>query len=350
MGSIWFCLIAIMLAAYVVLDGFDLGVGVLHLWIARSDAERRLVLRSIGPVWDGNEVWLIAAGGTLYFAFPLLYAASFSGFYLPLMIILWLLIIRGASVEFRSHVGGPIWSVFWDAGFALASTLLAIFYGAALGNVVRGVPLDAHGRFFEPLWTNFLPFGRTGILDWYTVLVGLVVLTALTVHGATWLAYKTRGELSARTLRVASQLWWLVMLLTIAVTFASFRLLPQLLVGFRVHPWGFLFPVAAVAGLLGIQWFAHAKAEGMAFGASCLYLVGMLTSVAFSLYPSVLPSSTNPLLGLTVSNAKAADYGLKIGLIWWVIGMVLAGGYTAFTYRNFTGKIQFTESQEHEGY
>src|ERR1700685_2406192 len=160
-----------MIAGYVVLDGFDIGVGILHLYLARTDDERRVLLRTIGPVWDGNEVWLIAAGGTLYFAFPALYAASFSGFYLPLMMVLWLLILRGVSIEFRSHVGGRIWSVFWDGTFALASILLAIFFGAALGNVVRGVPLDASGNFFEPLWTDFKLGPQVGILDWYTVLV-----------------------------------------------------------------------------------------------------------------------------------------------------------------------------------
>ncbi len=143
MGNIWFCLVALMLTVYVVLDGFDLGAGAVHLFVAKTDAERRQVIRSIGPVWDGNEVWLIAAGGTLYFAFPLLYASSFSGFYLPLMMVLWLFVLRGVSVEFRSHVEGPIWTGFWDAVFCLASLLLAVFFGAALGNVVRGVPLDS---------------------------------------------------------------------------------------------------------------------------------------------------------------------------------------------------------------
>src|ERR1700751_4979651 len=167
MGIVWFCLVAIMITVYVLLDGFDLGVGAIHLIVAKTDEERRQVLASVGPVWDGNEVWLIASGGTLYFAFPALYASSFSGFYLPLMMVLLLLILRGISIEFRSHVGGRIWSVFWDGTFALASILLAIFFGAALGNVVRGVPFDATGIFFEPLWTNFVPFGNTGILDWY---------------------------------------------------------------------------------------------------------------------------------------------------------------------------------------
>lgn len=350
MGTIWFCLVAIMLAGYVVLDGFDLGVGMLHLWIARDDAERRIVLRSIGPVWDGNEVWILAAGGTLYFAFPALYATGFSGFYLPLMMVLWLLIIRGISVEFRSHVSGSIWPAFWDAGFAFASILLAIFYGAALGNVVRGVPLDASGRFFEPLWTNFKPIGETGILDWYTVLIGVAAFGALALHGAAWLVYKMERELNERAVRAASTLWWLVALLTVAVTFASFRLLPQLLTAFRIRPWGFIFPVVAVAGLIGVKCFLYAREDAMVFCSSCAYLIGMLTSVTFSLYPSVLPASTNPMYSLTVSNSKAADYGLKIGLVWWLLGMVLAIGYTVFTYRSFAGKIRSTEAREHAGY
>jgi cytochrome d ubiquinol oxidase subunit II len=339
LGTIWFCLVAIILAGYVILDGFDLGVGVLHLWITRDDAERRIVLRSIGPVWDGNEVWLLGAGGTIFFAFPTLYASSFSGFYLPLMMVLWLLILRGISVEFRSHVSGNLWPAFWDFCFAFASLLLAVFYGAALGNVVRGVPMDANSRFFEPLWTDFLPRGQTGILDWYTVLVGFAALAALTLHGATWLAYKTEHELHKRTSQAASALWWAVALLTGAVTFASFRLLPELLTNFRIRHWGFFFPTSAITGLLTVKWSVHAQRDAIAFGASCIYLVGMLTSVAFSLFPNVLPSSTNPLFSLTIANAKAADYGLKIGLVWWLLGMALASTYTIFTYRSFAGKI-----------
>src|SRR5437588_7133684 len=141
MATLWFCIVAVMLAAYVVLDGFDIGAGIIHLFAARSDDDRRKVLRSIGPVWDGNEVWLLAAGGALYFAFPQLYASSFSGFYPPLMIVLWLLMLRAIGIEFRVHIANPVWRNFFDAIFFLASALLAIFFGAALGNVIRGVPL-----------------------------------------------------------------------------------------------------------------------------------------------------------------------------------------------------------------
>src|SRR5271166_2954544 len=144
-----------MFAIYAVLDGFDMGVGIVYLFVARTDAERRRMLGSIGPVWDGNEVWLIAAGGTLFFAFPSAYASGFSGFYLPLIMVLWLLILRGTAVEFRNHIVSPVWTPFWDVVFAGASAMLALFFGAALGNVLRGIPIDASGNFFLPLWTNF---------------------------------------------------------------------------------------------------------------------------------------------------------------------------------------------------
>ncbi len=349
MGTVWFCLVAIMLAGYVVLDGFDIGVGILHLWLGRTDTERRILMRSIGPVWDGNEVWLIAAGGTLYFAFPSLYASGFSGFYLPLMMVLWLLILRGISLEFRGHISQPIWATLWDGVFSVASILLAVFYGAALGNVVRGVPLDANGRFFEPLWTNFVPSGETGILDWYTVLVGVVALAVLTLHGATWLGLKTEGELYSRAVRSASAIWWLVAFLTVALTLVTFIMFPELFANFRIQVWGYVFPVLAIAGLLGMKW-TIGRQDATAFGCSCAYIVGMLTSVVFSVYPSVLPASTNPAFALTVANAKAGEYGLKIGLIWWAIGMALASGYTVFVYRSFAGKVSSADSEEHEGY
>ena len=198
MGTIWFCLVAIMIAMYVLLDGFDLGAGAIHLLIAKTDEERRQILASIGPVWDGNEVWLLAAGGVLYFAFPQLYASGFSGFYLPLMMVLWLLILRGASIEFRNHVKSAVWDPLWDFLFCASSILLAVFFGAALANVVRGVPLDASGYFFEPLWTNFRLGEVTGILDWYTILVGVLALLVLVMHGALWVQLKTIGAVNER--------------------------------------------------------------------------------------------------------------------------------------------------------
>src|ERR1700681_1964269 len=173
MEPVWFVLVAVMITAYVVLDGFDLGAGVLHLLIARTEEERRTVIRTIGPVWDGNEVWLVAGGGTLYFAFPLLYASSFSGFYLPLNIVLWLLVLRGVGIEFRMHIENQVWQSLFDGLFAISSGLLAIFFGVALGNVVRGVPLGTDHFFFEPLWTNFRTGADAGLLprDCFCILV-----------------------------------------------------------------------------------------------------------------------------------------------------------------------------------
>jgi cytochrome d ubiquinol oxidase subunit II len=253
MQTIWFMLVAVMIAVYVVLDGFDLGAGIVHLLVARTDRERRQVLRSIGPVWDGNEVWLLAGGGTLYFAFPALYASSFSGFYLPLMMVLWLLILRGISIEFRNHIDSLVWKPFWDVVFGGASALLAIFFGAALGNVVRGVPLDDANEFFLPLWTNFGIGREVGILDWYTVLVAVAAFATLLVHGALWVALKTDGELERRARKAAQAGWWALLPLTAAITWCSFAIQPRLGASFGARPWGYVFPLLAVAGLIGMR-------------------------------------------------------------------------------------------------
>jgi len=338
METIWFCLVAIMLAMYVLLDGFDLGAGAIHLWVAKTDEERRQVLASIGPVWDGNEVWLLAGGGTLYFAFPALYASGFSGFYLPLMIVLWLLILRGSSIEFRNHIKSAVWDPFWDFLFCGSSLLLAVFFGAALGNVVRGVPLDASGYFFEPLWTDFRLGEETGILDWYTILVGVLALLALVMHGGLWVQMKTSGAVSARAGKLAGQAWWGVLVLSALVTAVTFRVQPQVAENFAAWPWGWIFPLLAVAGIAGVLFELRRHNERNAFLASGAYLAGMLTSVVFGLYPMVLPAR-NPVYSLTVTTAKAGAYGLKIGLVWWVLGMILAAGYFTFVYRSFAGKV-----------
>jgi cytochrome bd ubiquinol oxidase subunit II len=338
METLWFCLVAVMVAMYVLLDGFDLGAGAVHFLVARTNEERRQVIATIGPVWDGNEVWLLAAGGVLYFAFPLLYASGFSGFYLPLMMVLWLLILRGTAIEFRNHIQSPIWIPFWDFVFSAASLLLAIFFGAALGNVVRGVPLDESGYFFEPLWTNFRLGDHPGILDWYTILVGVTTLLALMMHGALWVQFKTAGAVRERSARLASWVWWGVLIFSGLLTMLTFSVQPQVVANFKTWPVGFILPALAIAGLAGVPFELRRKDELKAFLASCGYLLGMLTSVVFGVYPMVLPSR-DPAYSLTITNAKAADYGLKIGLIWWVLGMILAAGYFIYVYRAFAGKV-----------
>jgi cytochrome bd ubiquinol oxidase subunit II len=338
MGSVWYCLVAIMIAVYVLLDGFDIGAGAIHLLVAKTDPERRQILASIGPVWDGNEVWLLAAGGTLYFAFPELYASGFSGFYLPLTMVLWLLILRGTSIEFRNHIKSAVWAPLWDFLFSGSSLLLAVFYGAALGNVVRGVPLDKSGYFFEPLWTNFRLGEQTGILDWYTILVGVLALAALIMHGGLWVRLKTTGEVGERAHWLADKAWWVVGVLTAVVTAVTFQVQPQVGENFKTWPWGMVFPVLAAGGLLAVRVFMAKNDERKMFLASAAYLTGMLTSVVFGVYPMVLPAR-DPLYSLTVSGAKAGNYGLKIGLVWWTIGIILAAGYFTFVYRSFAGKV-----------
>src|SRR5271157_3648788 len=255
MGFIWFWLVAVMIVGYVVLDGFDLGVGVLHLFLVRTEAERKATLASIGPVWDGNEVWLLAGGGTLYFAFPLLYASAFSGFYLPLMIVLWLLILRGVSLELRNHIEVGVWRALLDGVFGLSSALLTIFFGAALANVLRGVPLQADGYFFLPLWTNWQPGPHPGILDWYTVIGGLVAMVALTLHGALWLTIKTSGELAHRARRIVSPLCLQLAAVTVISLGATIHVRSASLDNYFSYPFTFVVPVGVIASLAGIWFF-----------------------------------------------------------------------------------------------
>jgi cytochrome d ubiquinol oxidase subunit II len=345
---VWFWLVAIMIAGYVVLDGFDLGAGILHLVIAKNDQERRTVIRTVGPVWDGNEVWLLAGGGTLYFAFPLLYASSFSGFYHPLMIVLWLLILRGIGIELRMHLNSPVWRGLFDGCFAFSSILLTIFYGAALGNVIRGVPLEKDGYFFLPLWTNWNVGPQPGVLDWYTVIAGLVAFVALALHGAHYLAMKTSGDLNARARAIASALWPVLLLITVVSLVATISVRPQLLANYRSYPVLYLVPVVVVASLAGMLLFRRKGNDFATFMSSCAYLVFMLVGAAAAVYPNLLMSTTDPALNITVENAHTGWYALQVGLIFWSIGMAVAVGYFVFVYRMFKGKV--VPTSEGSGY
>jgi cytochrome d ubiquinol oxidase subunit II len=343
MPTLWFWIVAVMLTAYVVLDGFDIGAGIIHLFVARNDLERRTNLRAIGPVWDGNEVWLLAAGGTLYFAFPLLYASSFSGFYLPLMMVLWLLMGRGMSIELRSHLDGAVWRSFFDAIFSVSSILLAIFYGAALGNVIRGVPLGKDGYFFEALWTNWRVGPNPGILDWYTVMCGVAALLVLTLHGALYVATKTQGEVNQRARKVASIAWPLVLAATFVSLMLTLNVRDGLLANYKQYPIAMAIPII-VFGSLALLFNFHSKGkEKAAFVCSSVYIAFMLVGAAVALFPYVLPASTDPAYGLTVYNTAAPRYGLTIGLVWWTIGIVLALGYFIFVYRMFRGKVRLED-------
>jgi cytochrome d ubiquinol oxidase subunit II len=338
MGFIWFWLVAVMIVGYVVLDGFDLGVGILHLFLPRTEAERRASLHSIGPVWDGNEVWLLAGGGTLYFAFPLLYASAFSGFYLPLMIVLWLLVLRGVTLELRNHIDMGVWQSLLDGVFGLASALLAIFYGAALANVLRGVPLGDDGYFFLPLWTNFRPGIHPGILDWYTVIGGLVALVALTLHGALWLTIKVSGDLEKRACRLINPLLLGLILLTVASLIGTIAVRPASLNNYYQHPVTFIVPVGVLAALACIWQFNRNGAPVKAFLSSSVYLFFMLAGACWGVYPTLLPATTGVERDITLSRAISGPHTLSVGLAWWLFGMTLAVAYVVFVYSRFRGK------------
>lgn len=322
-----------MFAVYAVLDGFDIGVGIVYLFAAHTEAERRALLASIGPLWDGNEVWLLAAGGVLFFAFPTAYASGFSGFYLPLIMVLWLLILRGIAIEFRNHLTSAVWAPFWDIVFAVASALLALFFGVALGNVLRGEPFDSHGNFFLPLWTNFRLGPEPGILDWFTIILGVTSVAALAMHGAAWAAMKNDGEIRKRAVTIANLSWPGVLLLSVAVLAIAPLFRPSFTHRYSAHPLGLVLPLLAFAGLVGVRLAARIDRRGTAFLCSSLYILAMLAAAAFGHYPDLLPSVVAGRTGLTIFNASTSEAALATGLYWFIPGMILVAGYFTFAYR-----------------
>jgi cytochrome bd ubiquinol oxidase subunit II len=340
MEALWYGVVSVMLAVYVVLDGFDLGAGALHLFVARNDTERRTVLAAIGPVWDGNEVWLLAGGGALVLAFPVAYAVGFSGFYLPLVLVLWLFVLRGVSIEVRSHVQNPLWASFWDVVFAIGSTLLAVVLGAALGNVIRGVPLDESGTFSLGLFDSFLPGLQSGVLDAYTVLVGVFTLVALTAHGALFLSWKTRGAVEQRSFRAARFLYPVLAVLLVAATWATLSLRPELAATAGQRPLVWLTLVLVIVAIAGLVWGLTQKRAGLAFISSALLLVGLLASAAAASWPVLLHSTVGAGFDLTAQSAGAGSYALHAASIWAAIGLPLACAYFVYLARIFRGPVQ----------
>lgn len=345
MEAAWFAIISGMLVAYAVLDGFDFGVGAIHRIVARTDDERRTVLAAIGPIWDGNEVWLIAAGGALFLAFPNVYATAFSGFYMALMVVLWLLILRGTAIEFRSHENNPLWREFWDSVFAIASALLAVVFGTSLGNLVRGVPLGKEGLRGMPLFTNFLPGPRPGILDWYTLLVGLFTLAALAVHGALYLAWKTTGPVHDRSVALARKAWIAALVLWLAATAATLGVRPEVFAGLTARPWALAFVAVAIAGAWGALWFPGRGKELAAFLSSSAFLFGMLTATLAAQYPFWLRSTLDPAYGLTAQNSASDSAGLRVALAWWPVGIALVAVYFTLVFRWMSGKVRVETSR-----
>jgi cytochrome d ubiquinol oxidase subunit II len=339
METVWYVIVSAMLAAYVVLDGFDFGAGVLHRFVARTEEERRTVLAAIEPVWDGNEVWLIAAGGVLFLAFPRTYAAAFSGFYLALNIVLWLLILRGVALGFRSHQENPLWREFWDTTFAASSAALGLVLGTSLGNLIRGVPLDAKGAFLLPLFTNFRPGLYPGVFDWYTTLVGVFALCALAAHGGFYLAWKTSGPVHERSRAHARAAWWAVLPLWVLATIATAWLRPEVFTNLIARPWSLVFVVLMIGGFWGGFRFLSLGRDLAAFLASSAFLLGLLGATMMGNYPAWLRSTLDPAFSLTAANTAAGHDGLRLALFWWTLGIALVAGYFFYVFRSIRGKV-----------
>jgi cytochrome d ubiquinol oxidase subunit II len=330
--ELWFVVLAFMLTGYAVLDGFDLGVGALHLFIGRNATERGHAIDSIGPVWNGNEVWLLAAGGSMVVAFPHVYASSFSGFYLALMLVLWLLLLRGISIEFRHQVDSPLWYEAWDVVFCVASSLLAVLFGVAVGNVLRGVPLDARGEFQGSFALMLNPFA---------VLGGVLSLATLSLHGATWLALKTDGQIQPRARRLIGWMWWVVLALLAAMVAASFLVRPDFTANFTRWPVLLVFPIVGLAGAAFLRraWARHDNRG--AFVGSATLIAGILASAAAGLFPKLLPAlAGSPHPGLDIYNASSAAGSMRIAFGIYLIGMALVMLYLVNIYRIWKGKSQ----------
>lgn len=346
MVELWFAIAAVMMTAYVVLDGFDLGAGALHLYVARTDQERRQVLAAIGPYWDGNEVWLLATGGALFVAFPPVLASGLSGFYFAIFLVLWSLILRGISIEFRSHIEHPLWRAAWDFVFCAGSAALPLLFGAALGNLLRGLPIDGNGYFALALFTDFTAKPPVGILDWYTILAGLFGVLAIAGHGATFLAWKTDGALQDRSRRAAmffygavAVLWPLATVLTNYVNADLFAALPH-------RPLAWVAVMVAIAGLAGVGYGLRSRRDLTAFLGSCAFLTGMLVATAACIFPVMLRSVGGAGQSLTAYNASVPAANLRIAFSWWILGFPLAILYFVILFRLHRGKVVAATGRE----
>jgi cytochrome bd ubiquinol oxidase subunit II len=346
MVEIWFAIAFAMLVTYIVLDGFDFGAGALHLIVARNDQERRQVLAAIGPFWDANEVWLLATGGVLFLAFPSVLASGLSGFYFAIFLVLWMLILRGISIEVRSHVEHPLWRSAWDGVFGVASAVLPLLFGAALGNVVRGLPIDADGWFSLALFTDFTARTPVGTLDWYTVSAGVFALAALAGHGATFLAWKTDGPVRERSHHAAIVLFVVTAVLWLPLTAATSFVNAPMLAALPHRPLAVLFLLLAVGGLVMVGAGLRRHRELQAFLGSCAFLTGMLTATAACVFPEMLRSITNDAWSLTAYNSSVPVESLRIALRWWAIGVPLVLLYFYVLFRLHRGKVPAPRADE----
>jgi cytochrome d ubiquinol oxidase subunit II len=348
MIATWYAIVSLMLVLYVVLDGRNFGAGMLQRFVAKTPDERRQVIAAIGPLWSWHEVWLVGFGGTLVAVFPRLMASAFAGYYLALMLILWGLILRGISIEVRGHINDPLWYGFWDFIFALANFLLAILFGAAAGNQVRGVPLDAHGNFSMAFFTDFMARGYVGFLDWYTVSVAVVTVAVLAAHGATYLTLKTEGPVHDRCAKWAKHLWIALVPLFVAISLESWKVRPSLADYAIQRPFcriGLLLIVVAACALVSGLMRGE---ERRAFVGSSLLLACLLVTGSAAFFPVMLYSTLAPENSLTAYSVASGSKSLLLASFWWPVGFVLATIYFVFISRRYAGKVSVV--RDNQGY
>jgi cytochrome d ubiquinol oxidase subunit II len=346
--ELWFAILATTFTVFAVLEGWDFGAGALHLVVAKTQAERREVVAAIGPLWSWHEVWLVAAGGTFMVAFPKAMATAFSGYYMALWLVLWSFILRGIALEVGGHLAAPLWQDFWDFVFAVANVLLAVVFGAALGNVIRGVPLDESGRFSLALFTDFTARGHVGILDWYTLSTAVETLLLLGAHGATYLTLKTSGVVHDRSDRAARWLWLAVAVLFPLVTFATWIVRPEMFAGILARPLGWL-ALALILGATALLVLGRRqKNETRAFAGSCGLIVGLMAALCVGIYPVLLHSTLDASRSLTAHAAASSRFSLGLALFWWPVAFVLSIVYFTFIARQYRGKVR--PSQDNQGF
>jgi cytochrome d ubiquinol oxidase subunit II len=329
----WFILFTVLITGYAVLDGFDLGVGILHLF-AKDENERRNNINLIAPVWDGNEVWLLTGGGALFAAFPVVYATVFSGFYLALILLLLALIFRAVSIEFRSKLDSQRWKRAWDYGFGIGSLLPSILFGVAVGNIIRGLPINEKGMFTG----SFL-----GLLNPYSILIGLLSCTLFIMHGSIYLAMKTEGDQKSRAISIVSKTWVALIVLYIAATLLTMVTSPFMFEGLFTNPVFWLLFIFLLSGIIYIPIALEQKNTGKAFLSSSVIISCMIGLLAVGLFPRLVPSITDLNYSFTIYNASSTPRTLLTMLVIALIGMPLVIGYTIFIYRVFKGKVVIDE-------
>lgn len=327
LNIIWFILVAVLFIGFFVLEGFDYGVGILLPFLAKNDQERRIVINTIGPFWDGNEVWILTAGGAIFAAFPHWYATMFSGFYLPLVLMLFALIVRGVAFEFRSKDRHPTWRSVWDWALFAGSAVPALLWGVALGNLLRGVPIDQNMTYVGGFFNLLNPFALLG---------GLLSLSIFTLQGAIFLSLKTEEQIMERAVAatkkvgpVATVIVFLFVILGYFLTDAFTRL--------GVNPG--LIPIAAGGVLLAAGWFIHQSRLGWAFIMNTLAIVFSMITIFMSLFPRVIVSSLNPDWSLTIYNASSSPYTLKVMSIVALIFVPIVLLYQGWTYWVFRERV-----------